>query len=67
MIHLRQALSKFFGQDWWIGHVKMWRDMAKTQFEGVPLWRGGAKKKRKKKTKRKRKKNRKKRTRRRKK
>jgi hypothetical protein len=67
MIHLRQALSKFFGQDWWIGHVKMWHDMAKTQFEGVPLWRGGAKKKRKKKTKRKRKKNRKKRTRRRKK
>ena len=67
MIHLRQALSKFFGQDWWIGHVKMWRDMAKTQFEGVPLWIGGAKKKRKKKTKRKRKKNRKKRTRRRKK
>jgi hypothetical protein len=64
MIHLRQALSKFFGQDWWIGHVKMWHDMAKTQFEGVPLWRGGAKKKRKKKTKRKRKKNRKKRTRR---
>ena len=65
MIHLRDALSQFFGKDWWIGHVNMWYREAKTQFKGVPLWSGGAKKKRKKKTKRKRKKNRKKRTRRR--
>ena len=56
MITLRQKLIKFFGPEWWSHHVNMWYELAKTQFEGVPLRGGGAKKKRKKKTKRKRKK-----------